>query len=421
MPPPPPPETDPPLKRWPKGIFFTLLLFFSTFWGSIFFLGPFLPLLFLARFLRESHPRAAEISLRCFRYITDHIVGAWLTLPPSLLYLWFGQETKLFGDHVLAGEPALFIMNHRTRLDWMFLWSPLMAFNTLNQLKVILKDDLKLVPGVGWAMQLNNFIFLRRKWDVDRGILTKMLSYASRIGRPTQLLLFPEGTDFEPRTKARSDAFALKNNLPIYDHVLHPRTTGFSYCVRNMVANRQIDAIYDVTIAYPRSVLQNELGMVTGAVPEEIHFNIRRYALPELAAEVDLTSEEAISQWCSERWKEKEESLAGFYSEAKPEDRKFLTTSSNHITSSASATTTTSSTTTTITTNNGHSSSALIEKLYVRMWISALFWTGSVLFQTYLFLTSTLVFYYSMTLIVVYFVATLIGGGMEIMESCLLQ
>ena len=48
------------------------------------------------------------------------------------------------------------------------------------------------------------------------------------------MVLFPEGTDFTPGTKIRSDRFAEKNDLPKYDYVLHPRTTGFTYLVEQM-------------------------------------------------------------------------------------------------------------------------------------------------------------------------------------------
>ena len=46
--------------------------------------------------------------------------------------------------------------------------------------------------------------------------------------------MFPEGTDLTPTTKARSDRFAEKNDLPKYSHVLHPRTTGFAFLVQKM-------------------------------------------------------------------------------------------------------------------------------------------------------------------------------------------
>lgn len=50
-----------------KGMYFALALFLGSFFGSIFMLGPFLPLMF--------------ISPAWYRWITDCIVATWLTLP----------------------------------------------------------------------------------------------------------------------------------------------------------------------------------------------------------------------------------------------------------------------------------------------------------------------------------------------------
>jgi lysocardiolipin and lysophospholipid acyltransferase len=38
----------------------------------------------------------------------------------------------------------------------------------------------------------------------------------------------------------------------------------------------QLDAVYDFTIAYPKTVPQTEIDMLKGKFPEEIHFNIKR-------------------------------------------------------------------------------------------------------------------------------------------------
>lgn len=52
-------------------------------------------------------------------------------------------------------------MNHRTRFDWMWIWIYLYHYANLNQLKIILKNELKYLPGFGWACQQASFIFLR--------------------------------------------------------------------------------------------------------------------------------------------------------------------------------------------------------------------------------------------------------------------
>ena len=49
-----------------------------------------------------------------------------------------------------------------------------------------------------------------------------------------QILLFPEGTNLTDDTKASSMAYAKKNNLPFYEYTLHPRSTGFSFMVKQM-------------------------------------------------------------------------------------------------------------------------------------------------------------------------------------------
>ena len=44
---------------------------------------------------------------------------------------------------------SLILLNHRTRLDWMFIWMLHSRFQILDQLKIVLKADLKRLPGPG--------------------------------------------------------------------------------------------------------------------------------------------------------------------------------------------------------------------------------------------------------------------------------
>ena len=53
-----------------------------------------------------------------------------------------------------------------------------------------------------------------------------------------QILLFPEGTDLTKDTRQRSDNYAEKYDLPKYEFVLHPRTTGFTHVVQEMKNGR---------------------------------------------------------------------------------------------------------------------------------------------------------------------------------------
>lgn len=67
----------------------------------------------------------------------------------------FARQVKLSGDVVPYGEPALIICNHRTRVDWMFLWCLCLHQGQLSGLKIVLKESLKSIPGFGWATQVS--------------------------------------------------------------------------------------------------------------------------------------------------------------------------------------------------------------------------------------------------------------------------
>ncbi|XP_065152057.1 lysocardiolipin acyltransferase 1 [Paramisgurnus dabryanus] len=277
-----------------RGLFFIVTLFLGSFFGSVFMLGPVLPVMLL--------------SPAWYRWITDRIVATWLTLPVALLELVFGVKVVITGDGFVPGERSVIIMNHRTRLDWMFLWCCLLRFSYLRLEKICLKVALKAVPGFGWAMQVASFIFIQRRWEDDRSHMTNMLQYFCHIKEPVQLLLFPEGTDLTDNTRAKSDEFAERNGLPNYKFVLHPRTTGFTFIVDTLRKGGNLDAVHDITVAYPQNIPQTERHLVLGLFPREIHFHVQRYPLSSLPR-----SAAQLQSWCQERWAEKEQRLQEFY------------------------------------------------------------------------------------------------------------
>lgn len=72
-----------------------------------------------------------------------------VSLLQSLLELVFGVKVVITGDGFIPGERSVIIMNHRTRLDWMFLWCCLLRYSYLRLEKICLKAALKAVPGFG--------------------------------------------------------------------------------------------------------------------------------------------------------------------------------------------------------------------------------------------------------------------------------
>lgn len=257
-------------------------------------LGPFLPLM--------------AVNPSWYRWINNRLVATWLTLPVALLETMFGVKVIITGDAFVPGERSVIIMNHRTRMDWMFLWNCLMRYSYLRLEKVCLKASLKSVPGFGWAMQAAAYIFIHRKWKDDKSHFEDMIDYFCDIREPLQLLIFPEGTDLTENSKARSNDFAEKNGLQKYEYVLHPRTTGFTFVVDRLREGKNLDAVHDITVAYPHNIPQTERHLLRGDFPREIHFHVRRHPVDTLPA-----AKEDLQLWCHKRWEEKEERLRAFY------------------------------------------------------------------------------------------------------------
>ncbi|TPP65378.1 Lysocardiolipin acyltransferase 1 [Fasciola gigantica] len=195
------------------------LMLFSAYMGSIFFQGPLLPLIM--------------ISPKLFRKLVDFTMASWFLLTEVLIIKLMGIHVRQFGDHFRKptdqqSRVSLLILNHRTQLDWLFMWG---LGDPVHRMKIILKESLARVPGAGWAMQCAGFLFLRRQLATDQARLIGIVDYLLRVKSSCQLLIFPEGTDLNVGSLARSNQFARKNNLPFVSYTMHPRCAGFVYLV----------------------------------------------------------------------------------------------------------------------------------------------------------------------------------------------
>ena len=284
-------------RKWAGGILFIASLFITALVGFI-VLSPVYLLGFVLR-------------LQCAQWIFDSLTGAWFTFAVTSYEVIYGTKIVIQGDvtNINKNRCSLIVMNHRTRLDWLFFFAVQARYGSLRRLKIVLKNEIRHIPGAGWAMQAAQFMFLKRKWAYDRDGIINALKYFQKIHLQPQLLLFPEGTDFQPFSRQRSREYAEKNDLDDYEYVLHPRTLGFTSMVSYMKQYNQLEQVVDVTVSYPETMLQNETDLVTGNIPRVIVFTIKTYDLEELPTENDAL----LARWIEERWREKENFLREFY------------------------------------------------------------------------------------------------------------
>jgi len=276
------------------------------------------------------------LSLRCvraYRCAVRFVCLAWFTLAASLLERESDAIVATGDVPAATDRTSLILCNHRSRIDWMYIWVLVARFGTSASLKIALKDSLRSVPFFGWAMQAFLFIFLsRRDREHDLTALREGLRYAVHTLRePTTFLLFPEGTDLSPSSLEKSKAWAAARGLAPYHHLLQPHAAGFVEAVGAM--GDALDAVYDVTVLYtPRPAeglaagpgigddmrpagggggssadpwRPSEVEMLSGRFPKAVHLHVRRIDASELPK-----SPEKLTEWLNARWAAKEALLA---------------------------------------------------------------------------------------------------------------
>lgn len=155
-------------------------------------------------------------------------------------------------------QRLVLIANHQVYADWVYLWWVAYTNGSHGHIFIILKESLKYIPLIGQAMMLFGFIFMSRKWVSDKPRLQHRLQKLNAVRSgpsakspeydPMWLLIFPEGTNLSPRTERISKAYAEKQGIKAFDHVLLPRSTGLFFCLQQLRGT--VDWVYDCTVAY---------------------------------------------------------------------------------------------------------------------------------------------------------------------------
>ncbi|CAN7052911.1 probable 1-acyl-sn-glycerol-3-phosphate acyltransferase 4 [Brassica rapa] len=269
-----------------------LLIYLST---AFMFLLYFSPIFALALRLLSVHQSRKAISL---------IFGHWLALWPYLFETVNGTSMVFSGDTLPVEKRVLLIANHRTEVDWMYLWNIALRKGCLGYIKYVLKSSLMRLPIFGWGFHILEFIPVERNREVDEPVMLQMLSTFKDPREPLWLALFPEGTDFTEEKCKRSQKFAAEADLPPLSNVLLPKTRGFSVCFEAL--RNSLDAVYDLTIAYkPRcpSFMDN----VFGTDPSEVHIHVRRVLAKEIPA-----NDAECSAWLMDSFQLKDKLLSDF-------------------------------------------------------------------------------------------------------------
>lgn len=254
----------------------------------------------------------------------DHVTAGGATAaaalkPPASVVA--GPVMTPAGVTTPSSPLSIMICNHQVDLDWLYLWEAAQFSEAHSTMKVILKENLKYIPLIGYAMYLLEFLFLKRDWESDRANLQRRLRNFARDGVPVMLILFPEGTTVNTRAMEKSHNYSREKSRPHLDLVLLPRTTGFEACLKSLGAGNH--TIYDVTMAFSgytgeiptydmgyeraKDVNVPNAGKVLMGHKAEVHLDIRAIPSSEI-----LEKYASVEQWLDERWARKDRLLKYF-------------------------------------------------------------------------------------------------------------
>ncbi|XP_023525794.1 1-acyl-sn-glycerol-3-phosphate acyltransferase 2-like [Cucurbita pepo subsp. pepo] len=208
---------------------------------------------------------------------------------------WAGVKIKVYTDcetlKLMGEEHALVVSNHRSDIDWLVGWILAQRSGCLGSTLAVMKKSSKLLPVIGWSMWFSEYLFLERSWAKDEITLKSGLLRLKDFPLPFWLALFVEGTRFTEAKLLAAKEYANANGLPVPRNVLIPRTKGFVSAVGHM--RSFVPAIYDVTVAIPKSSPPPTMLRLFKGQPSVVHVHIKRHSMKELPE-----TDDAIAQWC---------------------------------------------------------------------------------------------------------------------------
>ncbi|KAK7336589.1 hypothetical protein VNO77_17135 [Canavalia gladiata] len=218
----------------------------------------------------------------------------WLELV-WLIDWWAGVKVQVFTDceafRLMGKEHALVISNHRSDIDWLVGWVTAQRSGCLGSTLAVMKKSSKFLPVIGWSMWFSEYLFLERSWAKDESTLKLGLQQLSDFPLPFWLALFVEGTRFTQAKLLAAQEYATTTGLPVPRNVLIPRTKGFVSAVSHM--REFVPAIYDVTVAIPKSSPAPTMLRLFKGQPSVVHVRIKRHLMKELPE-----TDDAVAQWC---------------------------------------------------------------------------------------------------------------------------
>jgi len=276
-------------------------------------------------------PLLAPFHRRRWRVIANHIQALALN---SFIWLCPKADLQLHGQLPDAStKPKVIICNHATEVDWLYLCMLARVTNNgttdrTGNVKILLKEEVRHIPIIGWGCSVFEFIYLKRDWTVDKKRIEDSLKAFVRDEEPLWLFIFPEGSTVNTRTMEKCNNWARKTNppRPELNYTLLPRSRGLDHIMQVLHEETGQDPeLYDMTMTfdgysgevptwemgYKRNIdvkVPNFAKLFFGSSSRKCHVESTKFSYKQVKQE----HPETLERWLDERWVRKEKLLKGF-------------------------------------------------------------------------------------------------------------
>lgn len=253
---------------------------------------------------------------RVYHKLDDQLYCIYQSMVLFFFENYTGVEIIIYGDIPKKKENVIYLSNHQCTADWIIADMLAIRQNALGHVRYVLKDGLKWLPLYGWYFSQHGGIYVKRSAKFNEKAMKKKLLRQTESGAPMYLVVFPEGTRYNPELKnviADSQAFAAKEGLAVLRHTLTPRMKASHIAIETMRGH--LDAVYDVTVAYEGSLNTNTHRKPAPSMPEflckecpRVHIHFERVDIKEIPPEPLF-----FRRWLHERFEIKDRLLTDFY------------------------------------------------------------------------------------------------------------
>ncbi|XP_051772799.1 1-acyl-sn-glycerol-3-phosphate acyltransferase epsilon isoform X5 [Ctenopharyngodon idella] len=260
---------------------------------------------------------------RLYHTVDDRVYSLYQSMVLFFFENYTGVEVVIYGD-IPKKENVVYLSNHQSTADWIIADMLAIRQNALGHVRYVLKDGLKWLPLYGWYFSQHGGVYVKRSANFDEKAMKKKLSSQSELGTPMYLVIFPEGTRYNPELKKvidDSQAFAAKEGLTVLKHILTPRMKASHVAIETM--KEHLDAVYDITVAYEGTLTADGQRHPAPTMPEflckecpRVHIHFNRVDIREIPAEPIF-----FRRWLHERFEIKDKLLTAFYESEDPEKK----------------------------------------------------------------------------------------------------